>query len=133
MRRIAVLFVLIALAGCKGDSPTDPTTELGTRGRLAGVVTIGPFCPVTTTQPCPTPPSAYSERKVLVYNEAGTQLLFSVDIDTFGVYLIALQPGRYLIDIKKVGLDRSSDVPKVVTIEKNLTTPFDISIDTGIR
>jgi hypothetical protein len=133
MRRIVVLFVLLAFAGCHGGGPTEPSSGSGPRGRLAGIVTIGPFCPVTTTQPCPTPPSAFTERKVLVYNEAGTQLLFTVDIDTFGVYLIALQPGRYLIDIKKVGADRSADVPAVVTIEKNLTTPFDIHIDTGIR
>jgi hypothetical protein len=132
MRRLIPVLVLLALAACK-NSPTDPTIDLGPRGKLAGVVTIGPNCPVTTTQPCPTPASAYLERKVLVYNEAGSQLLFTVDIDAQGAYLISLAPGKYLVDVKKVGLDHSSDVPKVVTIEKNLTTPLNIAIDTGIR
>jgi hypothetical protein len=132
MRRLVFVLTLLAATACN-NSPTDPTIDLGPRGRLAGIVTIGPNCPVTTTQPCPTPASAYLERKVLVYNEAGTQLLFTVDIDAQGAYLISLQPGKYLVDVKKVGIDRSADVPKVVTIEKNLTTPLNIAIDTGIR
>jgi len=133
MRRLVLVFTLLAIAACNRNDPTDPTVDAGPRGRLAGIVTIGPFCPVTTTQPCPTPASAYLERKVLVYNEAGSQLLFTVDIDTQGAYLISLQAGKYLVDVKKVGLDRSADVPKVVTIEKNLTTAVNIAIDTGIR
>lgn len=133
MRRLVLVLLLLAAAACNKNDPTDPTVATGPRGRLAGLVTIGPFCPVTTTQPCPTPASAYLERKVLVYNEAGTQLLFTVDIDTQGAYLISLQPGRYYVDVKKSGLDHTSDVPKVVTIEKNLTTPLNINIDTGIR
>jgi hypothetical protein len=134
MRRFPLLLLIaFTLAGCQGG-PTDPTTDIGPRGRLAGVVTIGPFCPgPTTTAPCPTPPSAYLERKVLVYDETGARLIFTVDIDTQGAYLISLEPGRYLVDVKKVGLDHTADVPKVVTIEKNLTTALNISIDTGIR
>lgn len=125
------LIVALLLAACSG--PTDPDDARGPFGRLAGVVTIGPFCPVTTPQPCPTPPSAYTARKILVYDEAGSRLLHTVDIDTRGLYVIDLPPARYTVDIRKVGMDSSKDVPAVVTIRANLVTSLDIAIDTGIR
>lgn len=134
MRRLAIAAVLALLLAACNNGPTEPQVDVGTRGRLAGVVTIGPNCPgPATNPPCPTQPNAYLERKVLVYDEAGTRLLFTVDIDTQGVYLIALAPGRYRIDLKKAGGDSSADVPTVVTIERNLTTTLNIRIDTGIR
>ncbi len=50
-------------------------------------MTIGPNCPgPTTTHPCPTQPDAYKLRKILVYNEAKTTLLHTVDIDSQGVF-----------------------------------------------
>jgi hypothetical protein len=97
-------------------------------------VKIGPNCPVEQPgNPCPTPPSAYSLRKVLIYDEQKTRLLFTVDIDSQGLYFIDLLPGRYLVDLKRAGLDHSSDVPKVVDIRANVVTALDISIDTGLR
>ena len=126
--------LLVVLAACHGsDSPTDPQASQ-LRGRLAGVVTIGPNCPVETiTNPCPTPPDAYALRKVLVYDEAKTKLLVTVDIDSQGLYLVDLPPARYTVDIKKAGIDRASGVPAVVEIRANTVTKLDISIDTGIR
>lgn len=125
--------VIALLIGCHG--PTSPTDVLPkTHGRLAGVVKIGPNCPVeSSTQPCPTPPSAYALRKVLVFDEARTKLLFTVDIDSQGLYFIDLVPAKYTVDIKGVGLDRSSDVPAVVTIHASDVTTLNISIDTGLR
>ena len=103
-------------------------------GRLAGVVTIGPNCPVEREgQPCPTPPSAYTLRKVLVYDQQRTQLLHTVDIDTQGLYSINLAPAKYLVDLQTVGIDRSADVPKVVEIHANSVTSLNIAIDTGLR
>ncbi len=131
-RAIAFLIVLAACHGT-GGSPTEPKTVQAT-GRLAGVVTIGPNCPVeSATMPCPTPPDAYAMRKVLVYNEAKTTLLFTVDIDSQGLYVINLAPGKYSVDVKKAGIDRASGVPAVVEIKANTVTKLDISIDTGIR
>ena|SRR5437870_3928144 len=133
--RSAIAFFLILAACHNGDSPTDPTSSSSqTHGRLAGVVTIGPNCPgPTTTLPCPTPPDAYAARKVLVYDEAMAKLIATVDIDSQGAYLVDLAPAKYTVDIKKVGIDRSGDVPKVVEIRANTVTKLDISIDTGIR
>jgi hypothetical protein len=131
VRRAIVL--LLVLAACHGSSPTDPQLAQP-MGRLSGVVTIGPNCPVeSTTQPCPTPPGAYALRKVLVYDEAGKNLLFTVDIDSQGLYVVDLAPGKYLVDVKKAGIDRASGVPAVVDIRANLVTKLDISIDTGLR
>jgi hypothetical protein len=132
MRRASLLLIAVLFAAC--SSPTAPSERPTVFGRLAGVVTIGPNCPVEQPgSPCPTPPSAYSLRKILVYNEQRTTLLHTVDIDNQGLYAIDLAPARYLVDIKGVGIDRSSDVPKVVEIHANTVTPLNISIDTGLR
>jgi len=69
----------------------------------------------------------------LIYDEQKTRLLFTVDIDSQGLYFIDLLPGRYLVDLKLAGLDHSSDVPKVVNIRAIVVTALDISIDTGLR
>lgn len=133
MRRIACL-LLIAAAAC--HSPTSPNDDLAQQphGRLAGIVTIGPNCPgPTTTTPCPTPPDAYRARKILVYNEAKTSLLFTVDIDSQGAYFIDLLPASYTIDLRGVGIDRTSDLPKTVAIHASAVTTLNVNIDTGIR
>lgn len=133
VRRAIVVLVVLAAACHSGDSPTDPQASQA-HGRLAGVVTIGPNCPVeSTTNPCPTPPDAYALRKVLVYDEARTKLLFTVDIDSQGLYLVDLAPARYTVDVKKAGIDRASGVPAVVEIRANVVTKLDIAIDTGLR
>ena len=86
-----------------------------------------------TTAPCPTPPDAYRTRKILVYNEAKTSLLFTVDIDSQGAYFIDLLPASYTIDLRGVGIDRTGDLPKTVTIQANAVTTLNVDIDTGIR
>jgi len=133
VKRLALL-ALLAVAACSHkDSPTDPLSDIRL-GKLIGLVTIGPNCPgPTTTNPCPTPPSAYASRKVEVYDSAHSKLLFTVDIDNGGFYSIDLAPNTYTVDLRPNGIDRSADVPKQVTITANETTRVDISIDTGIR
>ena len=134
--RVAVALALAVLLACnKGSSPTalsDPASL--PHGRLSGVVTIGLNCPVESdTNPCPTPPSAYALRKIVVYDQAKTKLIATVDIDEHGLYLIDLPPAKYLIDLKGAGIDRSGDVPTTVTIQNNVVTKLDINIDTGLR
>ncbi|MEO6487640.1 MAG: hypothetical protein ABIO78_06850 [Thermoanaerobaculia bacterium] len=126
MKRIGV--VLLFAIGC--NNPTDPEIEIP-RGRLSGLVTIGPNCP--GPQQCPTPPSAYRERKVLVFNSDRSRLLFTVDIDSTGLYFIDLGAATYVVDIRGIGVDTTKDVPKAVQIRTSQVTRVDINIDTGIR
>jgi hypothetical protein len=142
-QRPALASALLALViAC--HSPTSPTDgkpggssgSAAEHGRLSGVVTIGPNCPGPEREenPCPTQPSAYAARKIQVWNEEKTNLLFTVDIDSQGAYLIDLAaPAKYTIDLKPNGIDRTSDLPKVVDIHANTVTKVDVKIDTGLR
>src|SRR5436190_22164298 len=113
MRSIVAVALLLLACG-HNNSPTDPLADVRT-GKLVGLVTIGPNCPgPTTTNPCPTPTSAYAARKVQVYDAAHTKLLDTVDIDNGGFYSIDLVPNTYTVDLKPNGIDKSADVPKQV-------------------
>jgi hypothetical protein len=131
-----VVMALIAF-GIACHSPTSPDSgQAATQhGRLSGIVTIGPNCPgpQQINNPCPTQPSAYAARKILVYTETKSNLLFTVDIDSQGSYVIDLAPAKYMVELKPNGIDRTSDLPQVVEIRANTVTRVDVSIDTGIR
>jgi len=132
--RMLIATVVLAIACHSPTSPESGKTAITEHGRLSGVVTIGPNCPgPQTDKPCPTQPSAYAARKILVYNEAKTTLLFTVDIDSQGLYVIDLAPGKYTVDLKPTGIDRTADLPKVVQIQANTVTVINVNIDTGIR
>jgi len=133
---VAIAILILATACHSPTSPSDGknASSVAEHGRLSGLVTIGPNCPGgETVNPCPPQPSAYAARKILVYNEAKTNLLFTVDIDSQGAYLIDLAPAMYTIDLKPNGMDRTGDLPKVIEIKTNVVTRLDVNIDTGIR
>jgi hypothetical protein len=142
-QRPALASALLAIVIIACHSPTSPTDGKAAgsgsaveHGRLSGVVTIGPNCPGPEHDgtPCPAQPSAYAARKIQVWNEERTNLLFTVDIDSQGLYLIDLAaPAKYTIDLKPNGADRTSDLPKVVDIHANTVTKVDVNIDTGVR
>lgn len=103
-------------------------------GILQGSVTIGPVTPVERPgETPPVPPEVYAARKIMVYDENGDRLIAQVDIDDEGNYRVELEPGSYTVDINSIGIDRSSDVPRIVEIASAKTTILDIDIDTGIR
>jgi len=133
---IAIAILILATACHSPTSPSDGknASSVAEHGRLSGLVTIGPNCPhADVANPCPAQPSAYAARKILVYNEAKTNLLFTVDIDSQGAYLIDLPPAMYTIDLKPNGMDKSAELPKVIEIKTNVVTRLDVNIDTGIR
>ena len=131
MRFTIVSLAFLALLAC--NNPTEPEIDIP-RGRLFGVVTIGPNCPGPQgPQECPTPPSAYLERKILIYNADRSRLLFTVDIDSTGAYLIDLPAASYVADLRGVGIDRTADLPATVQIRTNSGTRLDVHIDTGLR
>jgi|SRR5689334_9468324 len=134
MLRLHYLLLALIVVAC--HSPTSPNDDPASEphGRLAGTVTIGPNCPgPSTTVPCPTSPDAYKLRKILIYNEAKSSLLHTVDIDSQGAYFIDLVPAKYTIDLKGSGADRTGDLPKTVEIHANVVTTLDVNIDTGLR
>ena len=125
---ILLLFIFAALiiSGC--SSATSET------GILHGNVSIGPISPVEIPgEPSVVPCEVYEARKIMVYEENGKKLIQQVDIDCDGRYITELKPGIYTIDINRIGIDHSSDVPQKVEIKSSITVRLDIGIDTGIR
>jgi len=108
-------------------------------GVLKGNVTIGPFTPVEQPgeQP-PVSPDVFTARKILVYDSTGKEVIKTLDIKqtgqtASGTYETTLSPGTYIVNINLNGIDRSSEVPKKITITSGATITLDINIDTGIR
>ncbi len=117
--------VFAALPGCAVPSG---------QGELTGKVNIGPLTPVERPGVTPTvPPEVYQARKIMVYDSAGKTLVRRVDIGNDGTYRVTLRSGTYKVDINHAGIDRSAEVPALVTIKDGQTTTLDINIDTGIR
>jgi hypothetical protein len=102
-------------------------------GTITGTVTIGPLCPV---EPCNLTPAqiaaAYAARRILVFDE-NLVPVGEVSIGADGHYAIAVPAGRYTVDLKPIGIDRSPDVPALVSVPAGGYAVLDIDIDTGIR
>ena len=128
-----IILAMVLLAGCSGRG-TQP-------GTLKGMVKIGPIFPVERPgfNP-PVSPQVFESRKVMIYNQRSPKLVHEVDIHqidqgAIGIYQTELNPGKYTVDIKHIGIDRSGDVPKTVEIKPGevIMLDIDIDIDTGIR
>ncbi|MFC1974080.1 hypothetical protein ACFLU2_01850 [Chloroflexota bacterium] len=116
----------IIYSGCSNVSPET--------GILHGIVSIGPISPVERPgEVYDIPCEVYEARKIMIYTEEASRLIQQVDIDCDGRYKTDLKPGIYTVDINRIGIDSSSDVPQKVEIKSGLTTRLDIDIDTGIR
>jgi hypothetical protein len=116
-----------ALAGCMA---IDASAER--LGYLEGRVTIGPICPVEREGvPCPVPPEAYAAREIVLRAEG--KIVARTRPGSDGNYRLAAEPGRYVVDVNRTGVDSSTDVPREVEIRAGETTRLDIAIDTGIR
>lgn len=104
------------------------------KGFLEGKVTIGPLCPV---EPCNLTQEKIDEifgaRKLVVYTSDKSSIVTVISLDHKGEYRVALNPGKYIIDINRISIDSSDDVPKEILIEPGKTIRLDIQIDTGIR
>ena len=103
-------------------------------GVLEGKVTIGPLVPVERPGvkyeiPC----EAYEARKIMVFDKNHKRLIKQVDIDCKGTYRVELKPGLYVVDINRIGIDHSSEVPAKVEMKPRQIVQLDIDIDTGIR
>jgi len=122
------LLCVIVVMTCGCPNGTQPP------GILEGTVTIGPLTPVETPgDKPPVPPEVYESRKVMVHDAQGRALIAQVDIGNDGMYRVELPPGGYMVDINRIGIDSSADVPMSVQIQSGETVRLDIDIDTGIR
>jgi hypothetical protein len=130
MKRFLALLSLI-ITGLLLTACSNETVEMGL---LQGIVTIGPLSPVENPEERPPVPcEVYEARKIIVYDKSGRNLLQQVDIDCDSRYRVELEPGIYTVDINRIGIDTSNDVPKQVEIMAGITFRLDIDIDTGIR
>jgi hypothetical protein len=103
-------------------------------GTLEGTVTIGPISPVQREGVKEEiPPEVYAARKVMVYDSGGKKLVQQVDLEDDGTYRVELKVGTYTVDINRIGVDSSDEVPRQVDIVAGETVLLDIDIDTGIR
>jgi hypothetical protein len=132
------LLVLLLLAG--GLSIASCGQLAAQTGLLQGGVTIGPIWPVETPgqNQQPVPPEVFTSRKIMVYDESGTDLIREVIINQIdqsaeGYYAVLLNPGTYTVDINNTGIGGGSNVPKQITISADETVTLNIDIDTGIR
>ncbi len=134
MKRSILLLTIIILVGltigCSGEVE---------KGLLQGNVLIGPITPVEQPgQELSLRCDVYALRKIMIYDKSGEKLIQQVDIDCdeeeqITRYRVELDPGIYTVDINRIGIDYSDDVPKQVEIQSGLTFKLDIEIDTGIR
>lgn len=103
-------------------------------GTIRGNVNIGPICPVEREGvPRAVPREAYTSRTLIVYRADDKKEIFSSPIKPDGTYDFVLTSGKYIIDMKSLGLDSSSDLPHEFMLVDGQSLKFDISIDTGIR
>lgn len=123
---ILIMLPILLVAGC--------VSETQEPGILEGYVTIGPIWPVERPgEQKPIPPEVYEARKVMVYDKSGKRLVEEVSLTSEGYYSVQLKPGTYRVDINRIGIDSSSDVPKQIVMGSGQTVVLNIDIDTGIR
>ena len=102
---------------------------VATRG-IAGLVLIGPMCPVVTIDdPCPDRPFAAQ----LLIQDALGQTICTVSSGEDGRFRAGLAPGEYqLVPITGVG-QLPYALPQTVTVWPNQFTEVTVSYDSGIR
>lgn len=79
----------------------------------------------------------FASYKVILSNAQTTKVLHIVDIQQIGQisrghYEVVLTPDTYNVNIKAKCLNRSAEVPQIVSVQAGLVYTFDINIDTGV-
>jgi hypothetical protein len=128
-----------------GFSPTATLTPAGSQpttaptssdlGYLSGHATIGPLTPNEQAgEPTPTPSPAICMAYGVIISYADTQNeAAQVNFRADCTFLIALSPRLYMVTLQPIGIARSLDLPKTVTIQRGQAIHLEIDIDTGIR
>lgn len=126
---LTAFFAACFTAGCL-DQNTGTASKIG---YLEANVTIDPLCPV---EPCNISDSQkkeiYSARKIQIYTE-NRELIKELSPDPIGQIKFELEEGKYIVDMKPLGIDSTADLPAEIKILPGKTVYLKISIDTGIR
>jgi hypothetical protein len=136
MEHRGVWILLALIMGCSSTAGVeDGDLVLAGRGTLAGLVAIGPICPVEREgEPCPEPPEIYAGVDVVVREGPDGHLVARVDLDGEGQYRVGLSVGRYEVTLDhELGIDRGSSPSHIVEVRAGQTTELNFEIDTGIR
>ena len=125
----ALLLTAFFIGGClEQNSETDSKT-----GFLEANVTISPLCPV---EPCNIPEEQKTEiyfaRTLQIYTE-DRKLVKGISAGPEGHIKTELKAGKYIVDMKPLGIDSTADLPVEIQIIPGETAHLEISIDTGIR
>lgn len=125
MKRIALVFVALAIGACGADGEGSGDGSSGIRGQALA----GPQCPVEVEgSPCPDLP--YEGTVVATDADSGDS--FTVETDAEGRFELALAPGSYEVSIRSESQPPFAK-PQTVTVEQGAFTRVIVSVDTGIR
>ena len=103
-------------------------------GKIQGVMTIGPICPVERVdQPCLPTPEMFLAHKIFVYAANKTKLIDVIIPDSMGQFSESIPAGRYYVDMTHQGIGKISGVPTTINIQPGKTVTLNIDVDTGIR
>ena len=123
-----LLLIAFFIDGCLEQNPGTNST-----GFLEANVTIGPLCPV---EPCNIPEEQKAEiyfaRTLQIYTE-DRKLIKGISAVPEGHIKTELRAGKYIVDMKPLGIDSTTDLPAEIQILPGETAHLEISIDTGIR
>jgi len=125
----ALLLTAFFIGGCLEQNPGTNSKN----GFLEANVTIGPLCPV---EPCNIPEEQKTEiyfaRTLQIYTE-DRELVKGISAGPEGHIKTELRAGKYIVDMKPLGIDSTADLPAEIQILPGKTAHLEISIDTGIR
>ncbi len=119
--------VFLLFSGCQKKEP----------GFLEGNISIGPLCPVETypqSSDCLPTLETYKAYPVVIWTSDGKKKITQIYPTVEGYFKIELDPDLYLVTLETGENSTShSNLPETVIIVSEMTTRFDINIDTGIR
>jgi hypothetical protein len=126
---ILLLLLTFAFGGCgAGGHGIAPVADK--QGMLKGQVIVISLPEVRGG--ATVPPSFYAARKITISSADTGEVVAESAIDDEGGFSIPLKAGTYIVDITRLGIDRT-DTPKEIVIRSGEVTQITISVDTGLR
>lgn len=115
------------------ETATTSEKQLKTSGKVDGLVTIGPTCPVIKSPPdgaCDDKP--FKTTLLIVSNTQSDKSFYLVSTDDNGYFFKDLVPGNYTIKAKEEAVMPSLS-PVIFDVVTEKTTHLTLQFDSGIR